>query len=202
MPSSNKPRLAIAVAVVATIGMAVIAVIKLSSKPSGSADEAADRPLADRAGQPAIKLSAEKLRTAQLHVTTCQQRELDDVRIVPGKITYNESRHLEIKALVEGVVTQVLVSPGRVVKKGDPLAVLSSPEIGLARDEVAQCRANLALAQKESARTEEIAANLAALLELLKKHPERERQVVADDLRRWALHGGARRGLPRQSTAV
>lgn len=171
-PSSNKLRLAIAAAFVTIAVITVIAAIKLRSKPSGSADEAADRPAADQGGQLAIKLSAEKLRAAQLHVTACQQRDLDDVRTVPGKITYNESRHLEINALVESVVTQVLVNPGQVVKKGEPLAVLSSPEIGLARDEVAQCRANLALAQKEAARTEEIATNLAALLELLKKHPE------------------------------
>lgn len=152
--------------------MSVIAAIKLSSKPSGSAEEAAIRQPADQAGQPAIKLSAEKLRTAGLHVTACEQRELDDERTVPGKITYNESRRLEIKALVEGVVTQVLVGPAQVVKKSEPLAVLSSPAIGLARDEVAQCRADFARVQKEAARTEEIAANLAALLELLKTHPD------------------------------
>jgi hypothetical protein len=71
-PSSNKRRLAISVVVVATIGMVAVAAIKLSPGRSGNASEPVSHSPMEEGGQLAIKLSAEKLRTAQLHVTTCQ----------------------------------------------------------------------------------------------------------------------------------
>jgi RND family efflux transporter MFP subunit len=97
---------------------------------------------------------------------------LRPVRIVPGRITYNEGQHLEIKSPAEAVVKQVFAAPEQLVKKGDRLAVLSSPEIGMARDAVAQCKSDLVVAQREADRKEEIAANLSALFDFLKQHPE------------------------------
>jgi cobalt-zinc-cadmium efflux system membrane fusion protein len=139
-------------------------------KPTPSADKSEEKE--ESANGAIVKLSQNKLRSVQLHVTPCQIRELRDLRTVPGKITYNEAQHLEIKAPAGAVVKQVLVTPQQSVKKGDRLAVLSSPEIGLARDAVAQCKSDLVLAQREAGRTEQIATNLVALLDLLKQHPE------------------------------
>jgi cobalt-zinc-cadmium efflux system membrane fusion protein len=117
-------------------------------------------------------MSPEKRRAAQFHVTPCQTRELRPVRIVPGKITYNEAQHLAIKAPVESVVKLVLVAPEQVVNKGDRLAIVNSPAIGMARDAVAQCKSDLLLAQREADRTEQIGKNLAELLDFLKQHPD------------------------------
>jgi membrane fusion protein, heavy metal efflux system len=163
-----KSRITLAVILVLIALITAVSVFKLrpSSPPENEIEQATAEP------KSTIKLSAEKLRNAQLHVTKCQMRELADMRTVPGKITYNESKRLDIKTPVEGVVQKVLVGQSQSVKKDESLAVLSSPEIGLARDAVAQNKADLALARKAAARTEQIAANLAELLELLNQHPQ------------------------------
>lgn len=168
---TSKSRNAAVVAVIlAVIGIAVVSAVW----PKATAPSAAEKSsVLEEPGRAAVvKLSAEKLRTAQLHVNQCQVRELRQVRTVPGKITYNEGQHLEIKSPAESVVTQVFVAPEQAVKKGDRLAVLSSPEIGMARDAVAQCKSDLVVAQREADRTEQIAANLSVLLEFLNGHPE------------------------------
>lgn len=164
----RKWRAAIAAAVVLIAGIVTIAAFKL--RPSQPADSEVDQ--ANTEQTTVVKLSADKLRNAQLHVAACQMRDLEDVRTVPGKITYNESQRLDIKTPVEGVLQQVLVSQSQSVKKGEPLATLTSPEIGFARDAVAQCKADLALARRETDRAEQIAVNLTELLELLKQHPK------------------------------
>jgi len=168
IPRTSKARTALAIITVAFVGIAVVAMMR-GPKPPASADKSEEK---EESAHAIVTLSQNKLRSVQLHVTPCQIRELRDLRTVPGKITYNESQYLEIKAPAGAVVKQVLVTPEQPVKKGDRLAVLSSSEIGLARDAVAQCKSDLVLAQREADRTEQIATNLAALLDLLKQHPE------------------------------
>jgi len=168
IPRTSKARTALAIIAVAFVGIAVVAMMR-GPKPPASADKSEEK---EESAHAIVTLSQNKLRSVQLHVTPCQIRELRDLRTVPGKITYNESQYLEIKAPAGAVVKQVLVTPEQPVKKGDRLAVLSSSEIGLARDAVAQCKSDLVLAQREADRTEQIATNLAALLDLLKQHPE------------------------------
>src|SRR5205814_5509254 len=72
----------------------------------------------------------------------------------------------------EGVVKRVLVSQGQPVKKGDFLVILSSSEFGMARDALAQCKAELELTKNEAQRSEQIAANVSDLLDALKQRPQ------------------------------
>jgi cobalt-zinc-cadmium efflux system membrane fusion protein len=165
---TKKWRVVIAAGLVLIVGIASVAVFKHRASPP--ADNEVEQ--ANPGQKTSVKLSADKLRNANLHVAACKLRDLEDVRTVPGKITYNESQRWDIKTPVEGVVQKVLVDQSQSVKKGETLAVLSSAEIGMARDAVAQCTADLALARKEADRAEQIAANLTELLELLKQHPK------------------------------
>ncbi len=116
-----------------------------------------------------VKLTQDKIRSAKLHTSRCQIRELRDLRTVPGTITFNPANHLEIKSPAEGVVKRVLVGQGQAVKKGDPLVILSSSEFGMARDALAQCKAELELTKNEAQRSEQIAANVSDLLDVLKQ---------------------------------
>src|SRR5262249_34284471 len=60
------------------------------------------------------------------------------------------------------------------VAKDQPLAVLSSRQVGEARDEVEKRKADLELARLEETRLSRIAGNVDELLELLGKRPEPE----------------------------
>jgi cobalt-zinc-cadmium efflux system membrane fusion protein len=165
---AGRPRVAVAAVLAVIAGITAISVYKLN--PSPPADNEVEQTNIEP--KSTVKLSSAKLRNAQLHFANCQMRELVDVRTVPGKITYNEAQRLDIKTPVEGVLQNVLVNQAQSVKKGDALAALSSAEIGMARDVVAQYKVDLALARVEADRAERIAANLNELLQLLKQHPQ------------------------------
>jgi cobalt-zinc-cadmium efflux system membrane fusion protein len=125
-------------------------------------------------------LTPEKIKEAGLHEATAQIKTIREQRTVPGSITYDTARHLEVTAPVDSVAVQVLAEPGQTINEGTPLVVLSSNAVGLARDEVLQREAELALARKEEARAEEIATNMQELMTLLKqrtKLPELEQEM-------------------------
>src|SRR4029453_11377852 len=106
------------------------------------------------------------------HETTAQIRSIRELRTVPGTIAYNQARHLELTAPVDCVVSQVQAEPGMNVQEGALLVVLSSSAVGLARDDVLGHEAELALAKKEHAWVEEIAANTQELVMVLKQRPK------------------------------
>jgi cobalt-zinc-cadmium efflux system membrane fusion protein len=119
-----------------------------------------------------IELTAEKLAAAGLHFTTVEKRLLSKTRDVPGEITYDQSRRVPVNAPVEGLVLQVLVEPAQEVQKGQPLAILSCPEIGVARDLVEKRRADLTLARREEKRAVDVARHVDELLDLLQQKPK------------------------------
>jgi cobalt-zinc-cadmium efflux system membrane fusion protein len=169
-PHTSKQQAALSAVLAAILAIAAIVILKQGTRVSSDTNASADNE--ETTSRVAVQLPSGKLQSVNLHTTPCAFRELCDLRTVPGKITYNEARHLEIKAPAEAVVKQVLVSQEQPVKKGERLAVLISPEVGMARDALAQCKAELKLAQNEANRAEQISKNLTDLLESLKQRPD------------------------------
>jgi membrane fusion protein, heavy metal efflux system len=121
-----------------------------------------------------VELPAEKLAAADVHLIAVERQPLQPMRAVPAEIDYDKEKRVPITAPVAGVVLQVLVDPGQQVAKDQPLAVLSSRQVGEARDEVEKRKADLELARLEESRLSRIAATLDDLLELLAKRPDPE----------------------------
>ncbi|HEX3870212.1 MAG TPA: efflux RND transporter periplasmic adaptor subunit [Pirellulales bacterium] len=119
-----------------------------------------------------VHLSADQTTSAGIHVALVARGEVQQEVRVPGKIGYNASRRLEIKLPAGGVVKHVRVMPGEEVKEGDELAILTSVEVGLARDEVDRYQADVHLAQHEYDWNHQIATNLKTLLTMLDQRPE------------------------------
>jgi len=80
-----------------------------------------------------VRLSDTKRELAGVKLGKVEQRVLQATAIVPGRVTYDESKHVQLRSATAGTITKFLVKPGDQVKKGDLLAVLSSPEIGQSR---------------------------------------------------------------------
>lgn len=118
------------------------------------------------------QLSPEKMAAADLHETEVSERSLREFRTVPGSVTYDAARHLALTSPVEGIVSKVLVEPGQVVQKDQPLVILSSSAVGLARDEVLKRSAEKSLADKQYHWMREIAENVDALLQQLESRPK------------------------------
>ena len=66
---------------------------------------------------------------------------------LPAQVKVDAERSVAIAAPVAGLVQAVRVSPGAVVKKGDPLLVLQSPDIAQWRADQASAQARLELAR-------------------------------------------------------
>jgi cobalt-zinc-cadmium efflux system membrane fusion protein len=127
---------------------------------------------AEAAGAPTtIDLSPEKLQAAKLAITKVRRGPVAPMRSVPGQIQYDAAKKVEIPSPVSGIVMEVLVQPGQEVTEHEPLASLSSREVGLARDEVLKRKAELELAHREEQRASEVAANVEHLLSLLENRP-------------------------------
>ena len=96
-----------------------------------------------------VQLPAEKITAAGIHTTPVGQRSLKLTRTVPGRIQYDDTRHIAVKAATAGALIDVKVKPGDPVSAGQVLAILSSPEVGTARSEVIQRGGELKLVQAE-----------------------------------------------------
>jgi membrane fusion protein, heavy metal efflux system len=118
-----------------------------------------------------VELTPQKLAAAEIHVTSVEWAELQPTRAVPAEIEYDLEKRVPVNAPVEGVVLKVLVDPAQEVHKGQPLAMLSCPEIGVARDLVEKRRADLELARREEKRAIEVHRHVDELLALLNQKP-------------------------------
>jgi membrane fusion protein, heavy metal efflux system len=92
-----------------------------------------------------VRLTDLKRERAGIKLGKVEQRILQATAIVPGRVSYDESKHVQLRSATAGTITKYLVKPGDPVKKGDLLAVLSSPEIGQSRAAEKQQAAELEL---------------------------------------------------------
>jgi membrane fusion protein, heavy metal efflux system len=126
-----------------------------------------------------VALPPEKFAAARLHLARVEWQSIQPTRTVPGTLAYDAAKRVPVHAPVAGVVTQVLVEPSQQVSVQQSLAVLSSPEVGLARDDVLRHEADLALALKTQNWAEEVAKNVDELLALLAQKPKLEEAEAA-----------------------
>ena len=110
--------------------------------------------------------------------------------IVPGRLMWDEDRTSRIFSPVAGRVLALYAAPGKPVKAGQPLAAISSPEIGQAQAEVRRADTDLGLAQKNLARAQELHAAgvipekdaLVAQAEVSRAQAERDRTRAREKL--------------------
>lgn len=126
-----------------------------------------------------VSLPPEKFAAAHLALASVVSKSIQPTRTVPGTLAYDAAKRVPVHAPVAGVVTQVLVEPSQQVSAQQSLAVLSSPEVGLARDEVLRHEADLALALKTQNWAEDVAKNVDELLTLLARKPKLEEVEAA-----------------------
>jgi cobalt-zinc-cadmium efflux system membrane fusion protein len=75
---------------------------------------------------------------------------------LPGRVVWDENRTVRVVPPLAGKVVRVLVKPGDVVRAGQPLAVLSSPDFGQVRADWRKAEAAAGLAAKNLSRSREL----------------------------------------------
>lgn len=111
-----------------------------------------------------VSLPEAKSQAAQIETTAVARRTMRAARWVPGRVQYDDTRHVELKAGTDGVLVKVLVKPGDQVREGQVLAVLSSPEVGTARADVLQKLAEQELARRTHTWKQETGEQVAKMI--------------------------------------
>ncbi|HXY34143.1 MAG TPA: efflux RND transporter periplasmic adaptor subunit [Planctomycetaceae bacterium] len=132
------------------------------------AENSAPEDEAEQSTSGTVTLNEQKLASLELKVEPAGRHPLQVVHVVPGRLRYDETRHVDIRAAANGILTQVRVTPGDHVSKEQVLGVVSSPEVGAARTEVHHGHENWELAVKKRDWERETSANVAALIDGLK----------------------------------
>lgn len=167
----------------------VIALAAVLAACSGEAEktrEAAVKAEGDRV----ILAEADKaafLKTAQV------QKDSGGALRLPGRLVWNEDRTVRVFPQLGGRVMKSLAEVGTQVKAGQPLAVLASPDYGMARAEARKAQADLHLARQALERNRELLdAGVAARKDWLQTQAEAARAEAEADraAKRLALLGG------------
>ena len=139
-------------------------------QPAGDAQAASNATQA--AGLAAmVALPASAQSAAGIVLATVEVRPLREQLTVPGRIDYDARHRLDYAAPVDGIVSQVFVQVRQRVSKGDALAELSSPDVGVARDDVRRREDNRMIEKKTADWATTIGDNVAVLLDLLGSEP-------------------------------
>ena len=118
-----------------------------------------------------VSLAEAAQRAAGIELTPAEIHPLREHLTVPGRIDYDARHRLDYASPVDGIVSQVLVKVRQKVSKGDALAELSSPDVGMARDEVRRREDNRLIEKKAADWATTIADNVESLLDTLASHP-------------------------------
>ncbi len=129
-------------------------VVLLTACSKTSAPSPADEPVISGSTIrfPASSSTVQRLLTAP--VMPAQESVLS----LPGRIVWDEDHTSRITSPIAGRLEDILVQPGSLVKANQPLAYLSSPELGSAQTESARAQSELAQAERTQARARDLYA--------------------------------------------
>jgi cobalt-zinc-cadmium efflux system membrane fusion protein len=128
-------------------------------------------PAAESKSPTTVVLTEAKAESLKIRCEPAAEREIEESCVVPGKLEYRRVRRVDLKAPVDAVVQEVKVKPGEVVAAGTPLAILTSPGVGLARAEVERCESDMRIANRTQEWNDAISRNLAELQTFLADKP-------------------------------
>ncbi len=101
-------------------------------------------------------LSANQVADAKITVKPVELEDVDDSIVTSGRITFDDTRVTHVFSPVSGRVKQLLVDLGQQVKPRDALAVIESPDIGIASSDVGKAKADLIAAEHDLRRQREL----------------------------------------------
>lgn len=110
------------------------------------------------AQQPADEawLKPAQVQASKIEIRAVGEENVDDTILTSGKVSFDDSKVAHIYTPVSGRVSQILAQLGQRVKKGDPLCVIDSPDIGVASSDVGKAQADTTAAEHEYARQREL----------------------------------------------
>jgi cobalt-zinc-cadmium efflux system membrane fusion protein len=108
-----------------------------------------------------VWLTKQQVRDAKIEVQPVQRRDVDDTILTSSTISLDDQRTGHVFSPVTGRVVSIVGQLGQRVHKGDPLAVIESPDIGSAVSDVHKAEADLIAAEHDLRRKKELFAQKA-----------------------------------------
>jgi len=108
----------------------------------------------------------------RISTVAAEQAEVEHVLTVGGRLTFDDVRVSHVFSPVGGQITKLMGAPGQHVRKGDPLAIVLSPDLGSAFSDELKAKADLLATEHELQRQREMYA--------LKASAERDVEAARD----------------------
>ncbi len=150
-------------------------------------------------GAQEVELSPEALAAAKLEYAEVTARNAVASLSVTGSVEVNQQQTQQATPLVSGRVERVYVALGDRIRAGQPLAIISSPQIAQMHGKLHEAETKLALAERNLKRVEQ-AENRAAVLSAKAKLDEAEASLKRTR-RLIELGAGAGKDLVAAETA-
>lgn len=96
-----------------------------------------------------VWLTPQQVADARIEVQPAEVRQVDDTILTSGTISLEDVRTGHVFSPVTGRVVNIVAALGQRVKKGDPLAVIESPDIGSTVSDVHKAEADLIAAEHD-----------------------------------------------------
>ena len=160
--------------------------------------EGAEVPSPAAQAQPPVNevwLSDAQMREAKIQVEPIEDQDVDDVILTSGRVTFDDLLVTHVFSPVTGRITKIEASPGQRVKKGDALATIESPDVGIASSDLSKAQADLVAAEHDFKRIKALFAQNAASERDVEQSEDAYRKAQAELERArqkaWLLKGGA-----------
>jgi multidrug efflux pump subunit AcrA (membrane-fusion protein) len=154
------------------VGAAGLSLAARMSRSTGTEAEAVEGTQKAVATSDIVTLTDEKRATAGIQVVEVAPSRVRSHMEVPGVVTLDPDRVVEVKPRVSGIVRQVDAHLGRKVKAGERLVLLESADVGSARLDVRMSRFATQVARGDVEWKEQLAENVAQLMVDLAKRPD------------------------------
>jgi cobalt-zinc-cadmium efflux system membrane fusion protein len=103
-----------------------------------------------------VWLTPQQVKDAHLEMETVGDRPVGGIVRAAGRVTFDDLRVAHVFSPVTGRITKILAQPGERVKKGQPLCVIQSPDLGSAVSDMAKAQATLFQAEKDWKRQKDL----------------------------------------------
>ncbi len=147
----------------------------------------------------AVELEPEALKAAGIETAEVTERQAGALLRVTGAVETNQQQTQQVTPLVSGRVERVYVALGDRIRAGQPLAVISSPQIAQMHGKLHEAETKLGLAERNLKRVEQ-AENRAAVLSAKARLDEAEASLKRTR-RLIELGAGAGKDLVAAETA-
>ncbi len=101
-------------------------------------------------------LTESQIHDAKIVVAPVNDEDVDDTILTSGKVTFDDTRVAHVVSPVSGRVTRIDAALGERVKQGAPLAIIDSPDIGIASSDVGKALADVTAAEHDYHRKKDL----------------------------------------------